>query len=206
MFPSHGSTVWRPLPSPGSGRWPFPRFAGTRGRSDARSPLARRSVAFASRYHGVRLCSSLLPARRRLEAWGFRVWQPRANRCPWRRPGLPGSWGTLVSLCRVLRPRQDRTHQAAAVCRRGPRYVHDEGSCDTYLSRLNGTAGGLAVYASPGRLPGRDARLASGGWPSATGRDWLPAGFRRKVSPMESLHPIPLSQASPGARTSSNPT
>src|SRR5262249_16789220 len=88
-----------------------------------------------------------------------------------------------------------------AVCRRGPRYVHDEGSRDKYLSRLNSTALGLAVYASPAGLPAEGARLASASWPGSTRRDWLPAGLRRKVSQIQSLHPIPLSQASPGART-----
>jgi hypothetical protein len=44
--------------------------------------------------------------------------------------GLPGSPATLLSLCPVLRPRQDRTHQATKVCQHGPRGVHDEGSHD----------------------------------------------------------------------------
>ena len=34
------------------------------------------------------------------------------------------------------------------------------------------------------------ARLASGGWPSSTGRDWLPAGFQRKVS-SQGYPPLP---------------
>ena len=34
----------------------------------------------------------------------------------------------------------------------------------------------------PVQLPAPDAKLASGRWPSATGRDWLPAGLLRKVS------------------------
>ena len=62
--------------------------------------------------------------------------------------GLPGSPATLLSLCPVLRPRQDRTHQATKVCQHGPRGVHDEGSHDEILSGLNRTALGLAVYAS----------------------------------------------------------
>ena len=32
------------------------------------------------------------------------------------------------------------------------------------------------------RVARHHARLASGCWPSSTGRDWLPAGFQRKVS------------------------
>lgn len=81
MFPSNRSTTRHLLPSTGSGRLPFPGFLGTMRRSDARPPFPPRSVSFARRYHPVRLCSCLPPARRRLGAWGFRVWQPRANCC-----------------------------------------------------------------------------------------------------------------------------
>ena len=52
----------------------------------------------------------------------------------------------------------------------------------------------LAVYASPRGLPRHGARLASGCWPGSAGRDWLPAGFRRKVS-VTSAHRFPLPQA-----------
>jgi len=51
-----------------------------------------------------------------------------------------------------------------------------------HLSRLHPAALALAVYASPRRLPGQDARLASGCWLGVTGWDWLPTGFERKVS------------------------
>ena len=50
------------------------------------------------------------------------------------------------------------------------------------LSWLNHTACPLAVYASLGWLPHRNARLASGCWPSLAGWDWLPIGFLQKVS------------------------
>ena len=42
--------------------------------------------------------------------------------------GPPRFLGNPLSLCPVLRPRQDRTRQAIAACRHGPRYVHGEGS------------------------------------------------------------------------------
>src|SRR5262249_8077690 len=51
-----------------------------------------------------------------------------------------------------------------------------------HLSSLNPAASGLAVYASPRRLHGQDARLASGRWLGVTGRDWLPSGSERTVS------------------------
>jgi hypothetical protein len=44
--------------------------------------------------------------------------------------GLPRFPDNPLSLCPVLRPRQDRTRQAIATCRHGPRYVHNEGSHD----------------------------------------------------------------------------
>jgi len=46
--------------------------------------------------------------------------------------GVPSSWGTLMCLCRVLRPRRDRNHQAIAVDRRGPRSVQAKGSRGWY--------------------------------------------------------------------------
>jgi hypothetical protein len=53
------------------------------------------------------------------------------------------------------------------------------------LSGLNYTAFALAVYASqlsfPAGLYGH-AKLASGWWPTFTGRDWLPAELLCKVS------------------------
>ena len=49
----------------------------------------------------------------------------------------------------------------------------------------------------PMQLPAPDAKLASGRWPGATGRDWLPAGLLRKVSDDVVL----LSRAYPGARS-----
>ena len=111
----------------------------------------------------------------------------------WRRPDLSGSWGTLLCLCPVLRPRQDRCHQALTVQRHGPRNGNSEGSHDSAFSGLHSTAWALTVYASPGKSPCRDARLVFGCGPGSPGRDWLPAGFRRKVSELllTSLSPFP---------------
>jgi hypothetical protein len=46
------------------------------------------------------------------------------------------------------------------------------------LSRLNGKALKLAVYASQGGLPHHHARLTSRCWLGSPGRAWLPAGFQ----------------------------
>jgi hypothetical protein len=61
------------------------------------------------------------------------------------------------------------------------------------ISRLDPAALALAVYASPRRLPGRDARLASGCRLGSAGWDWLPTGLVRKVSVVRptSLPPSP---------------
>jgi hypothetical protein len=52
----------------------------------------------------------------------------------------------------------------------------------TVISELNHTARSLAVYASQDGLPHHHARLASGWLAGLSGRDWVPAGFQRKVS------------------------
>ena len=49
------------------------------------------------------------------------------------------------------------------------------------------------------RITPPHARLASGYWPGSARRDWVPAGFRRKVSEFEALPPFP---SFPDARSS----
>ncbi len=63
-----------------------------------------------------------------------------------------GSQGPLRDLCRVLRPRRDRTPLARAGRRRGPRADKAEGSPRVGISGLQSTASALAVYASPSPL------------------------------------------------------
>jgi hypothetical protein len=75
-FPRSGSAPRQPLPSPGSGRLPFPCFSGTMSHSDALPPILPHFVSFAWQYHPARLYSSLPQARRRLGTWSFRDWQP----------------------------------------------------------------------------------------------------------------------------------
>jgi hypothetical protein len=91
------------------------------------------------------------------------------------------------------------SRQALRRTRYSPRYVHNEGSHDYVLSGLNRTALALAVYASSGasRHATQDSLPAVGHF---TGRDWLPAGFFRKVSD-RCLPPFPSFL---GARTFPN--
>ena len=197
MFPPNGSVTRRPLPSPGSSRVEFPGFLGTMRRSDSLPPVPPRFVslrlAIPSRVACVRSRSGPTPTG----GQGFVVrLSPAPDVVEMETQGVPSSWGTLMCLCPVLRPRQDRYHQAIAVRRRGPRVMQRRRLPRVMLSRLNSTASALAVYASPGGSPAQDARLASGCWPGSTGRDWLPAGFQRKVSKVYSLHLFLLSQVS----------
>ncbi len=78
-------------------------------------------------------------------------------------PHAPGHYGaaTRPPLC----PR-----------RRLPRFIQ--------LSRLNRTALGLAVYASPGALPHKTQNSLPAAGQALPGGDWCPAGLLRKVSDM----------------------
>ncbi len=60
--------------------------------------------------------------------------------------------------------------------RRLPRFIQ--------LSRLNRTALGLAVYASPGALPHKTQNSLPAAGQALPGGDWCPAGLLRKVSDM----------------------
>jgi hypothetical protein len=117
-------------------------------------PLSPRFVAFAWRYPAVCLLFRSRRSRHPTAGLGFVFRSPPPEVAAGRQSGPPRFPDNPLSLCPVLRPRQDRTHQAIAVCRHGPRYVHNEGSHESIqLSRLNRTASGLAVYASSGVLP-----------------------------------------------------
>lgn len=97
-------------------------------RSDALSPTPSPFVAFPRWSHTVR--PSFAPDAVGRDHAGLGL----VTRFPvrdfgWKRPGLPRSWGTRTCLCRVLRPRQDRSRQAVAADRRGRRPVNDDDSC-----------------------------------------------------------------------------
>src|SRR5581483_1970881 len=93
-----------------------------------------------------------------------------------RRRELPSSWGTPIapSPCSSdpgrtsgVRPFRRRGAAPALGTSRAPALG---------LSRLNHMASVLAVYASPRRLPAKDARLASGCRSGSAGRASLPQG------------------------------
>src|SRR5271155_2895542 len=68
-----------------------------------------------------------------------------------------------------------------------PATDQDEGSRRVVISGLNHTAFDLAVYASQWRSPAPTQDSLPGCWPGSAGRDWLPAGFQRKVSHFEMI-------------------
>lgn len=106
---------------------------------------------------------------------------PGPDLTTWRRQELPGSWGTLVYLCPALRPRLDQRIRPYDASARPPRWarrrLHASGN---FGAQSHGFGTGCLRFAR--WVTPQDARLASGCLPSSPGRDWLPAGFLRKVS------------------------
>jgi hypothetical protein len=69
-----------------------------------------------------------------------------------------------------------------------PRHVHNEGSHEIQAFEAQSHGFRARCLRFVQRVATADAKLASGRWPSATGRDWLPAGLSRKVS--DASHPL----------------
>jgi len=134
--------------------------------------------------------------RRRLGAGGFWVWHLPAQASiskTWRRQGVPSSWGILMCLRPALRPRRDPHYQAIAVGRHGPTHNVPRGlsTRGNFGAPSHGISTRCLRFAV--RFTPPHARLASGCGPRSTRRDWIPAGFLRKVSEMllTSLPPSP---------------
>jgi len=163
-WPAHKSMTNISLPSPGSPRSRFPCFNGTMKMCDSLRPSRRASLCFAWQYQVLRLWFAPCGPGRKTAGLGFAIRSPFRQIAPGDDQGLPSSWGAFVCLCHVLLPRRDRTHQAIAVCRRGPRAVQAEGSPRVVLSRLHSTALALAVYASQWSLlaPTQDSLPTAG--------------------------------------------
>ena len=174
MFPSGGvmSMAFPSLPGVRSG-W-FPRFVGTTKRSDSPSPVSPSFVAFARRYRRcVRSSSPTAPdARPRIiPELGQPVLPPRhGRRRGW---GLPSSRGTLVVVRPVLRPRPDRAvpwGPGVGQPDAAPAFDKSEGSArGDFGAQWHGVRPRCLRFAVVVACP--HARLASGGWPSSTGRD-----------------------------------
>ena len=182
ICPSTGSMFRHPLPSTGSARVRSPASSVLWNAPTPARPSHRVSLPS----HG----STAPPLV--LGPGGPRVFGPRclgySIGCPpdplaRRRAGLPGSWGTPMCTCPALRPRRAlHAWPALGVSTRPSVFLTTSALASCYLSRLHHAACTLPVYASQGGSLRHHATLGSGWWPSSTGRDWGPAGFRRKVS------------------------
>ena len=159
-------------------------------------PLSPRFVAFAWRYPAVCLGFAPNGSGHQTAGLGFIFRSPLPDIAAGRQPGPPRFPDNPLSLCPVLRPRQDRTHQASTMCRHGPRYDHNEGSHEIPAFEAQSHGFRTRCLRFVPCVATRDAKLASGRWPSATGRACLPAGLLRKVSDV-THPPFP---SFPGAR------
>jgi hypothetical protein len=194
-LPPHGPTIGIPLPSPGPPRYRFPCFIGTMRMCDSRRPSHRAS--FPSLGDTRRRACRFAPGgpERTTAGRGLLIRSPLPEKAPGDDPGLPSSWGTLVCLRPALRPRRDRRYRdkAIAVDRRGPTHIVPRGlsTRGNFGARSHGISTRCLRFAV--RISPPHARLASGCGPGSTRRDWLPAGFLRKVSVMllTSLPPFP---------------
>jgi hypothetical protein len=113
------------------------------------------------------------------------------------RQGLPGSRATRCPYALFFDPGRTACTRPLSCGGTAPARSTTKAPTTIHLSGLHSTAWELAVYASSGRLPAHDAKLASGCWPGSAGRGWLPAGLLRKVSD-RCRPPFP---SLPGART-----
>jgi hypothetical protein len=126
------------------------------------------------------VCLSRLARRRPrgLELWD---WQPQRQLERWRRQDLPGSWKTLLCLRPVLRPRQDRRIRPIRCADVAPAPSTAKTRCKNtnFGAQSHGLGTRCLRFAQPVARAGRKTRF----WllASSTRRDWLPAGFQRKV-------------------------
>jgi hypothetical protein len=176
MFPSIGSAGRRLASLHGVLRGEFPRFHGTI--KALRFPAARPAALRCLRLAVPPRPLVLFAPRRTSAPSGPGVVDPvsPAGSSLRRRQDLPSSWGTPIA-------RLPWSVDAGGTA--GTRPLRRSGAAPGIrtakapakgLSALNSMASGLAVYASPGGLPRRDARLASSRWSGSAGRAFHPQG------------------------------
>src|ERR1700722_5700022 len=197
-----GSPRWvrpcaAPFPPPGPSRQ-VPRLRRYYGAVRLPVPLSLDSVAFAQPYPAAQL--SFAPSGPGYPTAG----QELISRSPSRqntrgdKRGLPGSPTTLMSFCPVLRPRQDQHHQAIQCADMAPAMSTTKAPTIIQLSRLNHTASGLAVYASPGGWPHKTQNSLPAARQALPGGIGYPQGCAERF---QCLKHLLLSGALPGART-----
>ena len=183
MFPSYGLITRRPASLP---RVPdgasSPASAVLSGRYDFLPPFSPHFVSFAWRYHSsARVSPAPRPSATAGGSPGVGHPVPPAGNSSVETAGSPPFLGNPLCSCPALRPRQDRRIRPTRCVGAAPAMSTAKAPA-WQLSWLNHTASALAVYASQAGSPRHHARLASGCWPSSSGRDCLPAGFQQKVS------------------------
>ena len=194
MFLKNGSVVRRPAFL----HWLRPEYRSPAssvlsGHYDFLPPVPPRFVAFAWWYLGCARCvrSSVDEHRRR----GLELFTRCSSRdCPRRRQDLPSSWRTPIVRSRMFfdsgRTACSRPLRNSSMA---PDMRNTKAPAKLLISKLNGMAFGLAVYASQDRLPDHHARLASSRWSDATGRAFHPQGSSERFQScfLTSLPPFP---------------
>jgi hypothetical protein len=96
------------------------------------------------------------------------------------RSDLPRSWESPHASLPCSRTPAGPLHQAVTVQRRGPRISVRRGlpTRGNFGAQSQGRKARCLRFVRP--VARRDARLASGRWPSATGREWIPAGLQQR--------------------------
>ena len=129
-LPAHESMTNISLPSPGSPRSRFPCFTGTMKMCDSLRPSRHASFCFAWQYQVLRLCFAPCGPERPTAGRGFIIRSPYRKIAPGDAQGIPSSWGALVCLCHVLRPRQDLPTRPLRWFGAAPALANGEGSHD----------------------------------------------------------------------------
>ncbi len=135
--PPLGPPVGSALPSPGSAEVRSPASTVLWRCATPCAPLAALRCLRLAIPCGAPVVSLPAVQDARPRAWGSSSGPHNRKVAAGRQSGPPRFPCNPLSLCPVLRPRQDRTHQAITVQRHGPRYVHGEGSHD--LSSFRGS-------------------------------------------------------------------
>ena len=89
-------------------------------------------------------------------------------------------WGSRCVRALLLDPGGTSTSDPCDVVVWPSGWMTPSAPATSFLSGLDRRAHPLAVYASQEGSPPRHARLASGGWSTLAGQEWLPAGSLRE--------------------------
>ena len=169
-------------------RGEFPSFDGTMALCDYLCPSRRASLPSLGDTLRCACCFAPSGPGRPTAGLGFVIRSPCRKDTQGDKQGLPGSRTTRYPYALFFDP--GRTEHVRPLRRVDMAPAMSTAKAPTNQSSFRGSIARLRDSLStlrPMQLPAPDAKLASGRWPSATGRDWLPAGLLRKVS--DDCHP-----------------